>query len=124
MDMRTSTFSYGSPDFRLTNSAFADLYHYYGLPMWSTVGTDAHALDEQAAMEHAFCTLLSTLDGANLIHDIGYLGQGLLEQPGHDRDERRDHQLRQAHRPRFHHQPGEDGVGPHPPGGTGRQLPG
>ena len=81
MDMRTTTFSYGSPDFRLTNSAFADLYHYYGLPMWSTVGTDAHALDEQAAMEHAFCTLLSTLDGANLIHDIGYLGQGLLSSP-------------------------------------------
>jgi trimethylamine--corrinoid protein Co-methyltransferase len=81
MDMRTSTFSYGSPDFRLTNSAFADLYHHYGLPMWSTVGTDAHTLDEQAAMEHAFCTLLSTLDGANLIHDIGYLGQGLLSSP-------------------------------------------
>lgn len=81
MDMRTTTFSYGSPDFRLTNSAFADLYHSYGLPMWSTVGTDAHALDEQAAMEHAFCTLLSTLDGANLIHDIGYLGQGLLSSP-------------------------------------------
>ena len=81
MDMRTTTFSYGSPDFRLTNSAFADLYHYYGLPMWSTVGTDAHTLDEQAAMEHAFCTLLSMLDGANLIHDIGYLGQGLLSSP-------------------------------------------
>lgn len=81
MDMRTTTFSYGSPDFRLTNSAFADLYHFYGLPMWSTVGTDAHTLDEQAAMEHAFCTLLSTLDGANLIHDIGYLGQGLLSSP-------------------------------------------
>lgn len=81
MDMRTTTFSYGSPDFRLTNSAFADLYHHYDLPMWSTVGTDAHALDEQAAMEHAFCTLLSTLDGANLIHDIGYLGQGLLSSP-------------------------------------------
>jgi trimethylamine--corrinoid protein Co-methyltransferase len=81
MDMRTTTFSYGSPDFRLTNSAFADLYHYYGLPMWSTVGTDAHTLDEQAAMEHAFSTLLSTLDGANLIHDIGYLGQGLLSSP-------------------------------------------
>jgi trimethylamine--corrinoid protein Co-methyltransferase len=29
-------------------------------------------------MEHAFGTLMATLDGANLIHDVGYLGQGLL----------------------------------------------
>ena len=81
MDMRTTIFSYGGPGFRLTNSAFADLYHYYDLPMWSTVGTDAFGLDAQAGMEHAFCTLLSALDGAHLIHDIGYLGQGLLSSP-------------------------------------------
>jgi len=81
MDMKTSTFSYGAPDWRLTNSAFADLYHYYRIPMWSTVGSDAHCLDEQASMEHAFGTLMAALDGANLIHDIGYLGQGLLGSP-------------------------------------------
>ncbi len=81
MDMRTTTFSYGAPDFRLTNSAFADLYHHYQLPMWSTVGSDTFCLDEQAGMEHAFGTLLAALDGANLIHDIGYLGQGLLGDP-------------------------------------------
>jgi len=79
--MKTASFSYGAPDLRLTNSAFADLYHYYRIPMWSTVGSDAHCLDEQAAMEHAFGTLLAALDGANLIHDIGYLGQGLLGSP-------------------------------------------
>ncbi len=81
MDMRTTVFAYGAPGWRLTNSAFADLYHYYGIPMWSTVGSDAHCLDEQAAMEHAFGTLLAALDGANLIHDVGYLGQGLLGNP-------------------------------------------
>jgi len=32
-------------------------------------------------MEHAFGTLLAALDGANLIHDIGYMGQGLLGNP-------------------------------------------
>ncbi|MFQ5436759.1 MAG: trimethylamine methyltransferase family protein, partial [Anaerolineae bacterium] len=79
--MKTGTFSYGAPDLRLTNSAFADIYHYYGIPMWSTVGSDAHGLDAQAAMEHAFGTLMSALDGANLIHDVGYLGQGLLGNP-------------------------------------------
>ncbi|MEE8391297.1 MAG: trimethylamine methyltransferase family protein [Anaerolineae bacterium] len=81
LDMQTAIFSYGAPDFRLTNSAFADLFHYYGIPIWSTVGSDAHRLDAQAAMEHAFGTLMAALDGANLIHDIGYMGQGLLGNP-------------------------------------------
>ena len=81
LDMKSGIFSYGAPDFRLTNSAFADIFHYYGLPMWSTVGSDAHTLDAQAAMEHTFGTLLAALDGANLIHDIGYMGQGLLGNP-------------------------------------------
>ncbi|MFX1514281.1 MAG: trimethylamine methyltransferase family protein [Promethearchaeota archaeon] len=81
LDMRTATFSYGAPETRLTNSAFADIFHYYNLPMWSTVGSDAHCLDQQASMEHAFGTLIAALDGANLIHDIGYLGQGLLGNP-------------------------------------------
>jgi trimethylamine--corrinoid protein Co-methyltransferase len=81
LDMRTMSIAYGAPEWRLTNSAFADLYHYYGIPMWSTVGSDAHCLDEQAGMEHAFGTLLAALDGANLIHDVGYLGQGLLGDP-------------------------------------------
>ena len=81
LDMQKGTICYGAPDSRLTNSAFADIFHYYGLPMWSTVGSDAHTLDAQAAMEHAFATLMSALDGANLIHDVGYLGQGLLSNP-------------------------------------------
>jgi trimethylamine--corrinoid protein Co-methyltransferase len=81
LDMQKGTICYGAPDARLTNSAFADIFHYYGLPMWSTVGSDAHNLDAQAAMEHAFGTLMAALDGANLIHDVGYLGQGLLSNP-------------------------------------------
>ncbi len=81
LDMKTGVFSYGAPEFRLTNSAFADIFHYYGIPIWSTTGSDAHCLDAQAAMEHAFGILLAALDGANLIHDVGYLGQGLLGNP-------------------------------------------
>ncbi|MFX1355673.1 MAG: trimethylamine methyltransferase family protein [Promethearchaeota archaeon] len=81
LDMRLSTFLYGAPEFRIANSAFADLFHYYNLPMWSTVGSDSFSLDQQAAFEHGVATLLATLDGANLIHDIGYLGQGLLGNP-------------------------------------------
>lgn len=81
LDMRTSICSYGAPELQLTNSAFSELYESYDLPRWSTVGADSHALDAQAALEHAISTLLSALDGANLIHDAGYLGQGLLGNP-------------------------------------------
>jgi trimethylamine--corrinoid protein Co-methyltransferase len=81
LDVQYGTICYGAPDARLTNSAFADVFHYYGLPMWSTVGSDAQTLDAQAAMEHAFGTLMAAMDGANLIHDVGYLGQGLLSNP-------------------------------------------
>jgi trimethylamine--corrinoid protein Co-methyltransferase len=78
MDMRTSVFTYAAPEFRLTHSAYADLYHYYGLPMWGTVGSEAMVMDQQAGMDHAFTTLMAAMDGTNLIHDVGYLGQGLV----------------------------------------------
>jgi trimethylamine--corrinoid protein Co-methyltransferase len=81
LDMKSAVISYGAPELRLTNSAFADIFHHYNIPMWSTVGSDSHCLDQQAAMEHAFATLLAAMDGANLIHDIGYLGQGLVGNP-------------------------------------------
>lgn len=81
LDLRTMVATYGSPDFRLTNSACADLYHYYGIPMWSTVGTDAAVFDQQAGLEHGILHLMAALDGANLIHDVGYMGQGLVGNP-------------------------------------------
>ena len=82
MDMLTSTAVYAGPEFRLTHSACADLYHYYGLPMWGTAGvSDSHSFDQQAAMESALSILSAALDGANLVHDIGYLGQGLTGSP-------------------------------------------
>ena len=82
MDMRTATCAYGSPEYRLALSACADLYHFYGIPVWGTAGcSDANALDAQAAMESAFSILMAVLDGANLIHDVGYLGQGSIGSP-------------------------------------------
>jgi trimethylamine--corrinoid protein Co-methyltransferase len=81
MDMRTSVFTYAAPEFRLTHSAYADLYHSYGLPMWGTVGSEAMVFDQQAGMDHAFTTLMAAMDGTNLIHDVGYLGQGLIANP-------------------------------------------
>jgi trimethylamine--corrinoid protein Co-methyltransferase len=82
MDMRTSTCVYGCPEYRLALSACADLYHYYGLPMWGTAGvSDANCLDQQAGMEWSISIMTDALHGANLVHDIGYLGQGLIGHP-------------------------------------------
>lgn len=82
MDMLTATSIYGCPEYRLTLSACADLYHYYGIPMWGTAGvSDANCFDQQAGIEAAISLLMAALDGANLIHDIGYLGQGMIGTP-------------------------------------------
>ncbi len=79
MDMRSGTTVYGSPDERLTHSACCDLYHYYGLPVWGEAGcSDAATPDEQAALESMASIMMATLDGCNLVHDVGYLGQGLV----------------------------------------------
>lgn len=79
MDMRIGTTVYASPDERLTHSACCDIYHYYGLPVWGEAGcSDAGSLDEQAAMESMASIMLAALDGCNLVHNIGYLGQGLV----------------------------------------------
>ena len=79
LDMRLGTTVYASPDERLTHSACCDIYHYYGLPVWGEAGcSDAGSLDEQAAMESMASILMASLDGCNLVHNIGYLGQGLV----------------------------------------------
>ena len=82
MDMLEATVSYTSPEFRLTHSACADLFHHYGLPVWGTAGcSDSQYPDLQAGAEYGFTLLNAALDGANLIHDCGYLGQGFVASP-------------------------------------------
>jgi len=82
MDMLEATVSYTSPEFRLTHSAYADLFHYYDLPIWGTAGcSDAQFPDLQTGAEYAFTLLNAVLDGTNLIHDCGYLGQGFVAAP-------------------------------------------
>jgi len=79
MDMSTSIFSYGSPEFYLLNAAMKDMARYYKLPIFSTAGcSDSKVLDQQAGIEAGMSVLLAALSGANLVHDVGYLEYGLL----------------------------------------------
>lgn len=79
MDMSTTIFSYGAAELSLLSAASTQVMHACGLPVFGTCGcSDSKELDEQAATEATFSTLMSALCGANLVHDIGYLEYGLL----------------------------------------------
>jgi trimethylamine--corrinoid protein Co-methyltransferase len=78
MDMATSTLCYASAEFMLATSALTDLARYYRLPMFSFAGcSDSNSYDQQASLEGALWTLLSSLNGGNLVHDVGYINNGL-----------------------------------------------
>ncbi len=77
LDMRTSIFSYGSPELNAINAALADMAHFYGLPFFCIAGsTDSKVLDAQAGLEYALSIYDATLNGCNIIHDCGYLEFG------------------------------------------------
>ncbi|HHX50530.1 MAG TPA: trimethylamine methyltransferase [Clostridia bacterium] len=77
MDMTSTIFSYGSPEFNLLMSALADLAHYLKLPMFGTAGcTDSCICDEQAGIEAALSITMTAMSGPNLNHDVGYIEYG------------------------------------------------
>ena len=78
MDMRTTTYSYGSPELSLASAANTDISKWLGLLMFSTGGcTDSKTVDEQAAAESTLSNLNAYLSGANLVHDVGYIDSGV-----------------------------------------------
>lgn len=82
-DMQTMVMSYGNPEFNLMHAAFAEMAHYYKIPMWGTAGcSDSKGLDEQSAIEATASIMISAMSGANLIHDVGYLEGGSTSSVG------------------------------------------
>ncbi len=79
MDMQTTSFTYGGPDFHLMCAGMNEMAHHVGLPVYGTAGcTDSKVVDEQAAIEAYFSIALQAMSGGNLIHDVGYTGSGLI----------------------------------------------
>ena len=73
--MRTMVGLHSAPEVRGFQE---DLAHWYGLPCFGIGGTSASkCVDLQAALEAALTLMSSTLSGAHLIHDVGYLESGL-----------------------------------------------
>jgi trimethylamine--corrinoid protein Co-methyltransferase len=78
LDMRTTLFPYGSPEWRLNDLVMAEMSRHYGLPVFGTAGAaDSKTVDAQAGAEYAGSLLVSAMAGTNLIHDVGYLESGL-----------------------------------------------
>lgn len=77
-DMREAVIPYGAPEWAMGSTVLTQLAHRYQLPVFSTGGcSDSNFVDGQAAIEGTFSILMAALSGANLVHDVGYLQQGL-----------------------------------------------
>ncbi len=82
MDMQTTVFSYGAPEFQRGNTLLAEMAHHFELPNFGTAGTsDAQTFDGQAVLEAASSCMMAYLAGANLIHDVGLLGNATVVMP-------------------------------------------
>ncbi len=78
LDMRTTVFAYGTPEWRIADIVLSQLSQRYNLPIFGTGGTtDSKTVDVQAGAEWAYSLLTCALAGTNLIHDVGYMESGL-----------------------------------------------
>ncbi len=78
-DMSTGLMSMGAPEMSLALGAQAEVAQSFGLPSWGLAGsTDAKSVDAQAGSESAFTILAQGLSGLNLIHDVGYMDNGMV----------------------------------------------
>ena len=74
MDLRTGRSTYGSPELSLYSAALSEISKYLNLCFMGTAGaSDSKLTDMQAAIESTTQILLSSLSGATLVHDIGFL---------------------------------------------------
>ncbi len=78
MDMNTGVASYGSTENYLMDAAMTEVCKYLGLPVFSLGGcSSSKTFDGQATLEAMYSIMSAALSGANLIHDVGYLEDGL-----------------------------------------------
>jgi trimethylamine---corrinoid protein Co-methyltransferase len=74
-DMQYMVGQHAAPEIRGFNE---DLLHYYGLPGFGIGGvTGSKTVDSQAALEAALTLMASAHAGASLVHDVGYMDNGV-----------------------------------------------
>ena len=81
-DMATTVSAIASPETCMCLAVEAQMGQRLGLPTWGLAGaSDSMLLDGQAGAESAFSILSQGLAGLSLIHDVGYLGAGMICSP-------------------------------------------
>jgi trimethylamine--corrinoid protein Co-methyltransferase len=81
-DMSSGLLSIACPEMSLALAAQAEVALSFGLPTWGLAGaTGAKVLDAQAGAESAFSILAQGLGSLNLIHDVGYMDDGMVCSP-------------------------------------------
>lgn len=79
LDMRTGSCCYNAPEGHLNAVYMAEMGRYYDLPIFTWGGSsDSITFDQQASMEAMFSLLVNSMNGGNLIHDVGFLCQGMV----------------------------------------------
>jgi trimethylamine--corrinoid protein Co-methyltransferase len=74
MDLRTARPAYGSPEASLYSAAAMDIARFLNLPFMGTAGaSESKLVDAQAGIEAALGVMISTLSGAPMVHDVGFL---------------------------------------------------
>jgi len=82
MDMGTTVFSYGAPEFQLGNSMMAEMAHHFRLPNFGTGGSsDSQVFDGQAILEASSSCMMAILSGGHLVHNVGMHGNGTMVIP-------------------------------------------
>ncbi len=77
-DMAAGLLSMASPEMSLALAAQAEVAQSFGLPTWGLAGsTGSKVIDAQAGIESTFSILAQGLAGLNLIHDVGYIDNGM-----------------------------------------------
>ncbi|MGQ0601582.1 MAG: trimethylamine methyltransferase family protein, partial [Anaerolineales bacterium] len=78
-DLRTGSFSGGSPEFALMNAAAAQLSRRLGVPVYnSSAISDSKVPDVQAGYEKGYSTATAALAGSNFVHHSAGLLESLL----------------------------------------------
>jgi trimethylamine--corrinoid protein Co-methyltransferase len=76
--------AYGAPEGMLGVSALKEMARHYRLPMFHFAGcSDAKTFDQQATIEGALWIMMAALSGGNLVHDVGYIDNGLTTSYAH-----------------------------------------
>lgn len=79
MDMKTTICVYGGPEIPLYFCIVGEMGRFYRLPTFGQAGaTDSGTVDLQASIDAAFSILTAALSGTSLVHDVGYIGNGLV----------------------------------------------